>query len=58
MLAVSSRRSLAPGGGSSGEAPPGVTDAVTGGRATLRLALYVLAFAAAGAALVRRRDVA
>ncbi|HJT99890.1 MAG TPA: ABC transporter permease subunit, partial [Actinomycetes bacterium] len=35
--------SLAPGGGSSGEAPPGVTDAVTGGRATLGLALYVLA---------------
>ena len=27
--------SLAPGGGSSGEAPPGVIDAVTGGRATL-----------------------
>src|SRR5215216_5423894 len=50
--------SLAPGGGSSGEAPPGVTDAVTGGRATLGLALYVLAFAVAGAALIRRRDVA
>jgi ABC-type transport system involved in multi-copper enzyme maturation permease subunit len=50
--------SLAPGGGSSGEAPPGVVDAVTGGRATLSLALYVAAFAAAGAWLVRRRDVA
>ena len=50
--------SLAPGGGSSGEAPPGVIDAVTGGRATLALALYVAAFAAVGALLVRRRDVA
>ena len=49
--------SLAPGGGSSGEAPPGVIDAVTGGRATLSLALYVAAFIAAGAVLVRRRDV-
>jgi ABC-2 type transport system permease protein len=50
--------SLAPGGGSSGQAPPGVIDAVTGGRATLSLALYVAAFALAGALLVRRRDVA
>ena len=50
--------SLAPGGGASGEAPPGVIDAVTGGRATLALALYVAAFAAVGALLVRRRDVA
>jgi ABC-2 type transport system permease protein len=50
--------SLAPGGGASGEAPPGVTDAVAGGRATLALALYVAAFAAAGAVLLRRRDVA
>jgi ABC-2 type transport system permease protein len=50
--------SLAPGGGSSGEAPPGVIDAVTSGRATLGLVLYVAAFAAAGAFLVRRRDVA
>jgi ABC-type transport system involved in multi-copper enzyme maturation permease subunit len=50
--------SLAPGGGSTGEAPPGVSDAVTGGRATLGLVLYVVAFAVAGAALVRRRDVA
>ena len=50
--------SLAPGGGASGEAPPGVIDAVTGGRATLALALYVAAFAAVGAFLVRRRDVA
>jgi ABC-2 type transport system permease protein len=50
--------SLAPGGGSSGQAPPGVVDAVTGGRATLSLALYVAAFAVVGALLVRRRDVA
>jgi ABC-2 type transport system permease protein len=50
--------SLAPGGGTSGQAPPGVIDAVTGGRATLSLALYVAAFAVAGALLVRRRDVA
>ena len=50
--------SLAPGGGSSGQAPPGVVDAVTGGRATLSLALYIAAFAVAGALLVRRRDVA
>ena len=49
--------SLAPGGGSSGEAPPGVADAVGGGRATLALVLYVAAFAAAGALLLRRRDV-
>jgi ABC-type transport system involved in multi-copper enzyme maturation permease subunit len=49
--------SLAPGGGSSGQAPPGVVDAVGGGRATLALVLYVAAFAAAGALLVRRRDV-
>jgi ABC-type transport system involved in multi-copper enzyme maturation permease subunit len=49
--------SLAPGGGSSGEAPPGVVDAVAGGRATLSLALYVAAFVTVGALLVRRRDV-
>jgi ABC-2 type transport system permease protein len=49
--------SLAPGGGASGEAPPGVVDAVTGGRATLSLAVYVAAFIALGALLVRRRDV-
>jgi ABC-2 type transport system permease protein len=49
--------SLAPGGGSSGSAPPGVVDAVAGGRATLALALFVAAFAAGGALLVRRRDV-
>jgi ABC-2 type transport system permease protein len=49
--------SLAPGGGSSGEPPPGVVDAVTGGRATLSLAVYVAAFIAVGALLVRRRDV-
>jgi hypothetical protein len=35
-----------------------VVDAVTGGRATLSLALYVAAFAVAAALLVRRRDVA
>jgi ABC-2 type transport system permease protein len=49
--------SLAPGGGSSGEAPPGVVEAVAGGRATLALALYVAAFVTVGALLVRRRDV-
>jgi ABC-2 type transport system permease protein len=49
--------SLAPGGGASGEAPPGVVDAVSGGRATLALVVYVAAFAAAGALLIRRRDV-
>jgi ABC-type transport system involved in multi-copper enzyme maturation permease subunit len=49
---------LAPGGGSAGDPAPGVTDAVTGGQATLALALYIAAFAVAGAALVRRRDVA
>jgi ABC-2 type transport system permease protein len=49
--------SLAPGGGSSGQAPPGVVDAVSGGRAALALVLYLAAFAAMGAALVRRRDV-
>ena len=49
--------SLAPGGGSSGEAPPGVIDAVSGGRATLALGVYVLGFAVLGALLVRRRDV-
>jgi ABC-2 type transport system permease protein len=47
---------LAPGG-DAGEAPPGVVDAVSGGRATLALGLYVAAFAAAGAALLLRRDV-
>jgi len=50
--------SLAPGGGATGDAPPGVTDAVAGGRASLALVLYLAAFAAAGAALLRRRDVA
>jgi ABC-type transport system involved in multi-copper enzyme maturation permease subunit len=50
--------SLAPGGGASGSPPPGVVDAVGGGRATLSLALYVAAFLLAGALLVRRRDVA
>jgi ABC-2 type transport system permease protein len=48
---------LGPGGGASGDAPPGVVDAVTGSRATLALAIYVAGFAAAGALLVRRRDV-
>jgi ABC-type transport system involved in multi-copper enzyme maturation permease subunit len=50
--------SLAPGGGSSGEAPPGVIDAVSGGRATLALGVYVLGFALLGGLLFRRRDVA
>jgi ABC-2 type transport system permease protein len=50
--------SLAPGGGASGEPPPGVIDAVSGGRAGIALATYVLGFAVAGALLVRRRDVA
>jgi ABC-2 type transport system permease protein len=49
--------SLAPGGGASGEPPPGVIDAVSGGRAGIALATYVLGFAVAGALLVRRRDV-
>jgi hypothetical protein len=49
---------LAPGGGSSGEAPPGVIDAVTGGRATLSLAIYVPPSSAAWAPFsLRRRDV-
>jgi ABC-2 type transport system permease protein len=48
---------LAPGGGSGGAPPPGVVDAVGGGRAVLSLVLYLAAFAAAGAFLVRRRDV-
>jgi ABC-type transport system involved in multi-copper enzyme maturation permease subunit len=50
--------SLAPGGGASGEPPPGVVDAVTGGRATIALAVYLAAFVLLGAFLVRRRDVA
>jgi ABC-2 type transport system permease protein len=50
--------SLAPGGGASGEPPPGVIDAVSGGRAGIALATYVLGFAVVGALLVRRRDVA
>jgi ABC-2 type transport system permease protein len=49
--------SLAPGGGASGEPPPGVVDAVSGGRASIALATYVAGFAVAGALLVRRRDV-
>jgi ABC-2 type transport system permease protein len=49
--------SLAPGGGASGEPPPGVIDAVSGGRAGIALATYVLGFAVAGALLARRRDV-
>jgi ABC-2 type transport system permease protein len=49
--------SLAPGGGASGEPPPGVIDAVSGGRAGIALATYVLGFAVVGALLVRRRDV-
>jgi ABC-2 type transport system permease protein len=46
--------SLGPG---SGEAAPGVVDAVSGTRATVALAVYVAMFAAAGAYLLRRRDV-
>jgi ABC-2 type transport system permease protein len=46
--------SLGPG---SGDAAPGVVDAVSGTRATVALAVYVAAFAAAGAYLLRRRDV-
>jgi ABC-2 type transport system permease protein len=49
--------SLAPGGGASGEPPPGVVDAVSGGRASIALVTYVAGFAVAGALLVRRRDV-
>jgi ABC-2 type transport system permease protein len=48
---------LAPAGGAGGEPAPGVVDAVGGTRATLSLLLYLAAFAAAGAFLVRRRDV-
>jgi ABC-2 type transport system permease protein len=44
-------------GAGSGEPAPGVVDAVTGGRATIALGVYVAAFALAGALLVRRRDV-
>jgi ABC-2 type transport system permease protein len=47
--------SLGPG---SGEAAPGVVDAVSGTRATVALAVYVAMFAAVGAYLLRRRDVA
>jgi ABC-2 type transport system permease protein len=46
--------SLGPG---SGDAAPGVIGAVTGTRATVALVVYVAAFAAAGAYLLRRRDV-
>jgi ABC-2 type transport system permease protein len=46
--------SLGPG---SGEAAPGVVDAVSGTRATVALAVYVAMFAAVGAYLLRRRDV-
>jgi ABC-type transport system involved in multi-copper enzyme maturation permease subunit len=46
--------SLGPG---TGEAAPGVVDAVSGTRATVALAVYVAIFAAAGAYLLRRRDV-
>lgn len=41
----------------SGEAPPGVTDAVTGTRALLTLLCYAAIFVAASALAVRRRDV-
>jgi ABC-2 type transport system permease protein len=46
--------SLGPG---SGDAAPGVANAVSGTRATVALAVYVAVFAAAGAYLLRRRDV-
>jgi ABC-2 type transport system permease protein len=46
--------SLGPG---SGDAAPGVAAVVAGSRATASLLLYVLAFAAVGAFLLRRRDV-
>lgn len=41
-----------------GEAPPGVTDAVSGGRALLTLVVYAVVFAAVSAVAIRRRDVA
>jgi ABC-2 type transport system permease protein len=44
-------------GSGSGDAAPGVIGAVTGTRATIALVVYVAAFAAAGAYLLRRRDV-
>jgi hypothetical protein len=41
----------------SGEPPPGVTDAVSGGRALLTLVCYVAVFIAVSAFAVRRREV-
>jgi ABC-2 type transport system permease protein len=43
--------------GDPGEVAPGVTDAVTGTRATVTLLLYLALFIAAGATLLRRQDV-
>jgi ABC-2 type transport system permease protein len=44
-------------GSAPGEPPPGVTDAVSGGRALLTLLCYAAVFVAASALAVRRRDV-
>jgi ABC-2 type transport system permease protein len=43
--------------GDPGDLAPGVTDAVTGTRATITLVLYLALFVAAGASLLRRQDV-
>lgn len=43
--------------GNPGDVAPGVTDAVTGTRATVTLVLYLALFVAAGASLLRRQDV-
>jgi ABC-2 type transport system permease protein len=43
--------------GDPGDVAPGVTDAVTGTRATITLVLYLALFVAAGASLLRRQDV-
>jgi ABC-2 type transport system permease protein len=44
-------------GGNPAEVAPGVTDAVSGTRGAVTLAAYLAAFAAAGALLLRHRDV-
>ncbi|HEV8373015.1 MAG TPA: ABC transporter permease subunit [Actinomycetota bacterium] len=44
--------------GDPGDVAPGVTDAVTGTRASITLVLYLALFVAAGASLLRRQDVA
>ena len=43
--------------GNPGDVAPGVSDAVTGTRATVTLLLYLALFVAAGASLLRRQDV-